>query len=182
MLSSMNVITLSTVSIILLCFILALVFPGRQVLEVEPSSYALVHVLLSIVTAGVLGVAGLQAILLAIQERLLRHRPHGVLIQKLPPLVSMEKIVFKTIAVGFLLLSFLLASSIYFFHEELWGNPFLWQKAILVVSAWVIFALLLMGRHFWGWRGRKAIYGTLCGVLLLILVYFGSKLLLEGLH
>jgi ABC-type uncharacterized transport system permease subunit len=94
----------------------------------------------------------------------------------------MEKLLFQTIIIGFLLLSALLISSIYFFHPLLIGNVLLWQKTALVIMAWIIFAVLLMGRFFWGWRGRKAIYGTLLGVLLLIVIYFCSKLLLEGIH
>ena len=48
---------------------------------------------------------------------------------------------------------------------------------VIVVVAWVIIGLLLLGRYLWGWRGRKAIYCTFSGVLLLLIVYFGSKLM-----
>lgn len=57
----------------------------------------------------------------------------------------MKKKVFHTIAVEFLFLSILLDSSIYFFHQEL-GRNSLWRKTILVLSAWLVFAVLLIGR------------------------------------
>jgi ABC-type uncharacterized transport system permease subunit len=45
--------------------------------------------------------------------------------------------------------------------------------------AWVVFAVLLWGRHQLGWRGHKAIRWTLTGFCLLMLAYFGSKLVRE---
>ncbi len=140
----------------------------------------LLHVLLSGITFAVLVIAGFQAVLLAIQERWLRFASNGHFIQKLPPLITMEKLLFRTIIVGFVLLSVLLVTSFYAFHDLLWHNRLLLQKTILVLVAWVIFAVLLLGRFAWGWRGRKAIYGTFFGVLLLIVIYFGSQLMLEG--
>lgn len=137
-----------------------------------------IHIVLSIITSIVLCLAGFVALILAIQERLVRTRPGSAFIRRLPPLISMEKLLFQIIIVGFVLLNFLLITSIYYFHQWLMDNRLLWQKMILVFLAWVIFAALLGGRYFWGWRGRKAIYGTLCGVLLLIVVYFGSRLIL----
>jgi ABC-type uncharacterized transport system permease subunit len=53
------------------------------------------------------------------------------------------------------------------------------HKTVLSVVAWLVFGGLLLGRRFWGWRGRKAIAWTLSGFAILILAYFGSKLVLE---
>ena len=142
---------------------------------------ALFHLWLSMITLAILCIAGLQAILLAIQERLLRLSPSDSFIQKLPPLVTMEKFLFQTIVVGFILLSLLLGSSFYEFHGLLWQH-LLWQKIVLVMIAWAIFVILLMGRYGWGWRGRKAIYGTFFGVLLVVIVYVGSQFIMEGWH
>lgn len=140
------------------------------------------HLTLSIVTSIVLGLAGLLALLLAVQERLVRYRPHETVIRRFPPLMTMEKLLFLTIVLGFILLSLLLATSIYYFHDEFWQNWWLRQKTILASIAWFIFAVLLIGRYRFGWRGRKAIYGTLFGVLLLAVIYFLSRLVWEGLH
>jgi ABC-type uncharacterized transport system permease subunit len=146
------------------------------------STYLTIHIFLSVITSMVLCVAGFAALILAIQEHLVRTEPGGNIIRRLPPLITMEKLLFQIITLGFLLLSFLLISSIYYFHELLSSNWLLWQKTILVICAWIVFAMLLIGRYFRGWRGRKAIYGTLFGVTLLIVVYFGSQFVLEGMH
>lgn len=141
-----------------------------------------VHILLSLVTSVALCATGVTALVLAVQERLLRAQPAGGLIRWLPPLITMEKFLFQTMIVGFILLNALLITSVYYFHELFTGNSLLWQKTILAIFAWIIFAVLLIGRFIWGWRGRKAIYGSLFGVLLLTVIYWGSQLALEGLH
>ena len=141
-----------------------------------------IHIILSVITSVVLCIAGLTALILAFQERRMRVSPGSLFIRRLPPLIVMEKLLFQIIIIGFVLLSLLSLTSIYYFHEFLSKHWLLWQKTILVIVAWIIFAMLLMGRYVWGWRGRKAIYGTLLGVLLLIVIYCGSKLVLEGLH
>jgi ABC-type uncharacterized transport system permease subunit len=152
-------------------------FPGHTIINTKTNPYQLVHILLSVFTFSVLSVAGLQAVLLALLERQLRAHPGSNVIQQLPALETMEKLLFQMIGFGFLLLTVLLASSLYFYYPMLAGDMF--QKTLLVIAAWVIFAWLLAGRYHLGWRGRKAIYGTLSGVLLLAIVYFGSQLFWE---
>lgn len=135
-----------------------------------------IHYFLAIVTLIVLMAAGLQALLLAWQERSLRKQINAPLLQNLPPLESMEKLLFRSLAIGFLLLTLLIVTGIYFFHNAV-TVPLL-QKIILAIIAWVIFAILLIGRYYLGWRGRKAIYGTLVGALLILVIYLGSIILL----
>jgi ABC-type uncharacterized transport system permease subunit len=53
------------------------------------------------------------------------------------------------------------------------------HKTVLSIIAWFIFSGLLLGRLRYGWRGSTAIQGTLIGFVLLLLAYFGSKLVLE---
>ena len=52
-------------------------------------------------------------------------------------------------------------------------------KTVLSLVAWAFFAVLLYGRWRYGWRGRLAVRGALAGYALLVLAYFGSKLVLE---
>lgn len=136
-----------------------------------------VHVLLSLLSAGLLTLAAVQSVALAIQDRLLhRHRvpPAGA---RLPPLQTMERVLFQLIAVGFVLLSLTLLSGLWFVHD--WLAQHLAHKTVLSVTAWAIFGVLLWGRWRYGWRGRTAIRGALAGYATLVLAYFGSKLILE---
>ena len=86
-------------------------------------------------------------------------------------------LLFQLIAVGFILLTVSLGSGLLFVDNLF--EQHLAHKSILSISAWIIFGTLLWGRRAWGWRGRTAVRMTLAGILLLILAYFGSKLVLE---
>ncbi|RMD71702.1 MAG: hypothetical protein D6819_00945 [Gammaproteobacteria bacterium] len=135
------------------------------------------HILLSMLAYSVLSIAALQAILLAIQEKHLREKHPGGFIRALPPLQVMEKLLFRLIAIGFVLLTFaLIAGALYV--ENLFAQHLV-HKTVLSIIAWCVFAVLLWGRWRFGWRGRTAIRWTLGGFFFLMLAYFGSKWVLE---
>jgi len=50
---------------------------------------------------------------------------------------------------------------------------------VLSIVAWLVFGVLLWGRWKYGWRGRIAIRWALSGYGILLLAYFGTKLILE---
>ncbi len=135
------------------------------------------HILLSILAYSLLALAAVQAMLLAIQDRHLRNRHPGGFIRALPPLETMERLLFHMIGLGFILLSLSLLSGFLYLENML--SQHLVHKTVLSVIAWVVFAVLLSGRWRFGWRGRKAIYWTLAGFVLLMTAYLGSKLVLE---
>lgn len=137
------------------------------------NSKQLFHIILSTLTFTAICFGGLQAIILAIQDRKLR-KDHSGFTSILPSIESMEKFLFQTLTVGFCLLTILLISSITLFSEI--DSPKLINKLILSFSAWVVIATLLVGRFYSGWRGSTAIRWTLFGTFLLILIYFGSLL------
>ncbi len=135
------------------------------------------HILLSIVAYSLLGIAVVQALLLAVQNRQLRNRHPGGFIRALPPLESMERLLFLYIGVGYLLLSIALIAGVPYI-EDIFAQHLV-HKTVLSVAAWVVFALLLYGRWRFGWRGRKAVRWTLAGFAVLLLAYFGSTLVKE---
>lgn len=96
---------------------------------------------------------------------------------QLPPLQTMESLLFGFLWGGWSLLSLSLLSG-WLFVDNLFAQH-LAHKTILSCFAWVVFAVLLWGRHQLGWRGHKAIRWTLAGFCLLMLAYFGSKLVRE---
>ena len=136
-----------------------------------------VHILTSLLAYSILGLAALQSILLAIQDFHLRNRSPGGFIRALPPLQTMESLLFQMIGVGFVLLSLALLSGILFL-EDIFAQHLV-HKSTLSIAAWVVFALLLWGRWRFGWRSRVAIRWTLWGYVFLMLAYFGSKFVLE---
>lgn len=135
------------------------------------------HVLLSLLSAGLLTLAAAQAVTVAVQDRLLhRHSPHPFG-RALPPLLTMEQLLFVQIGIGFFLLSLALLSGLLFVDDLMAQH--LAHKTVLSTLAWLIFGALLWGRWRRGWRGRTAVRWTLAGYGALVLAYFGSKLVLE---
>lgn len=152
-------------------------FPSHRLLPESGSIGLQVHIMFSVLAFALITVAALQAVTLAIGERELRaKRPHAIL-RRLPPLQSMETLLFQLIAVGFFVLTLSLGSG-FPFIKDLFAQH-LAHKTVLAITAWVVFAVLLWGRHRHGWRGRTALRWTLTGFALLLLAYFGVKVVLE---
>lgn len=137
------------------------------------------HIVIAIVAYSLLTLAAVQSLLLLVQEKKLRHRHPGGFINALPPMQTMETVMFQLIGIGFLLLTLTLMSGA-IFAETRFGSPFRFtHHMVLAALAWAVYAVLLFGRWRLGWRGRPAIRWTLGGFALLVLAYFGSKFVLE---
>ncbi len=143
----------------------------------EPGPILVTHVVLSITAYSILSVAMLLALVLGFQERRLRRRHPGGILRILPPLELTEQLLFQLITYGFVGLTLALFSGL-FFVEDLMAQHLV-HKTVLSISAWVLFGVLLWGRHQFGWRGRVAIRWTLSAFVLLVLAYFGSRIILE---
>ena len=124
-----------------------------------------------------LGTAALLALMLAVQERALRRREFHPWLRALPPLADLETLLFRTIAVGFVLLTITLLTGVMFVHDLL--SQHLVHKTVLSVLSWLTFGGLLIGRRRYGWRGVKVVHWTLAAMALLVLAFFGSKFVLE---
>lgn len=157
--------------------LLQVLIPSSRIVPTVTPSGLEAHILLSICAYSLLGVAALQALVLAIQERQLQHKHPGTIMRALPPLQVMENLLFQLITIGFFLLSLALATGFMFLHDPFAQH--LVHKTALSILAWIVFAILLWGRWARGWRGPVAIRWTLAGFACLMLAYFGSKLALE---
>jgi ABC-type uncharacterized transport system permease subunit len=135
------------------------------------------HIILSVLSYSLLTVAAFQSILLSLQEKQLHNRHPSRLINCLPPMQLMESLLFRTIFLGMLLLTFALASG-FIFLDDIFAQHLV-HKTFLSIIAWVLFAALLGGRYFFGWRGQKAVKWTYGGYFALMLAYFGSKFVLQ---
>jgi ABC-type uncharacterized transport system permease subunit len=149
--------------------------PSTQPLPIEWQIK--LHVVFALVGYSMLSVAALLAILLALQERALRHRHFDGIVRALPPLTLTESLVFQLIGVGFVLLTLTLISGI-LFVDNLFAQHLI-HKTVLSIAAWAVFGTLLFGRWRYGWRGRQAVRLILVGMVLLVLAFFGSRFVLE---
>lgn len=148
------------------------------VLEITKTSVGMkVHIITSIMAFGVLGIAGVYAVFVTLIDHLLRQHRFNSLVQTLPALDTLEELLIHLIRAGFVVLTVSLATGLVYVND-LFGQH-LGHKTILSIFAWLVFALLLWGRWKKGWRGRVAVRMTLTGFGILLLSYFGSKLVLE---
>jgi len=135
------------------------------------------HVILSILAYSLLTIASLQAVFLAYQNRSLKNKQHFSQTRLLPPLQTMETLLFEFVWIGEILLTLAIISGFWFLEDMFVQHQT--HKTIFAIIAWFIYAGLLWGRHFRGWRGNTAIRWTLAGFVSLMLAYFGSKVVLE---
>lgn len=147
-------------------------------LELAKTSLGMtVHIISSIIAFGVLSIASVYAMFVALIDHLLRKHSFNSLVRSLPALDTLEELLMLLIKVGFAVLTISLVTGL-IFVDDLFGQH-LGHKTLLSSFAWLIFAMLLWGRWKRGWRGRVAVRMTLAGIAILLLAYFGSKLILE---
>lgn len=154
-----------------------LLIPDENNTIIQASQGLQIHIITSLLAYSVLSLGAIQSLILAYQDAHIRKHKLKGWVRKLPPLQHMENLLFQIIWVGFLLLSLSLFSG-FMFLEDLFAQHLI-HKTVLSIAAWIIFAILLGGRQLAGWRGRMAIRWTLIGFILLMIAYFGSKLVLE---
>lgn len=137
------------------------------------------HFLVAMLAYSLFTLAALHALLMSAMKKNLHRGRLSPLFAGLPPLLTMESLMFRVIHVAFVLLTLTLASGI-LFSEELFGKPLtLSHKTVFAILSWVIFAILLIGRHLRGWRGRTALLWTQTGFITLLLAYVGSYFVLD---
>ena len=136
------------------------------------------HLALAMLAYGLCVIALLHATLMAVAERQL-HRRGAVAFPNLPPLLTLETLLFRMIGAAFVFLTLTLVTGIAF-SETLFGRALRFDhKTVFAIASWLIFAWLLAGRWRYGWRGRTALRWTLSGFLMLFLAYVGSRFVLE---
>lgn len=143
------------------------------------ASWFMAHVAIAVLAYSLFTFAAMHALLMAIAERSLHNKPTLIKLPDFPPLMVMESLLFKVIALGFILLTLTVASGM-LFSEQIFGKPLQFtHKVIFSIASWFIYAWLLFGRYRYGWRGLKAIRWTLSGFGLLVLSYIGTRVVLE---
>lgn len=160
-----------------LAILLEIIFPIQHTLLPAVAAELKLHIILSLLAYSLFCVAALHALLLATQDRHLRNRKPGGFIRALPPLQTMENLLFQMIGLGFVLHSLALITGIIYLENMF--TQHLVHKTVLSIIAWCIFAILLWGRWRFGWRGITAIRWTLGGFFALLLAYLGSKWVIE---
>ncbi|TFW09490.1 inner membrane protein YpjD [Oxalobacteraceae bacterium OM1] len=166
--------------------ILPALFPGSVVTLAGKSVLFPWHIAIAVLAYSTLTIAAFHAVLMALQESQLHTRPGAAskgwlaaAVERLPALLTMERLLFRLISFGFVLLTMTVLSGVVF-SEQLFGTPFKWDhKTVFTMLSWALFGLLLAGRFWRGWRGRTALSFTLTGFATLLLAYVGTRFVLE---
>ena len=154
------------------------ILPPHEIPLKEASTGTTVHLVSSVLAFGLLSIAGVYALFVFMVDHFLRRHHLNPLVRSLPPLEVLEDLLFKQIAAGFTLLTVSLGSGLMFINDIFAQH--LVHKTVLSIVAWLLFGVMLWGRWRYGWRGSLAVRLTLAGIVLLLLSYFGSKLVLEN--
>ena len=172
----MNLIYLGILTFFAISLILGLFFGGNALLLGDQGSQMLIHILTSFLAIAFLASANVQSLLMLWQNQQLKKHKNSVLLRFLPPLQSMERLLFTLLIAGVLFLAYALGSGFYLHNGFLAVST--QAKAVLGLCAFFLLTLLLIGRAAFGWRGKTAFNLTLGGTLFALLSYFGTKALL----
>ena len=159
--------------------LLAATFPGDP--RVMHSALAPLHFALGVGSYGLFGAAVLHGVWLDAAERRMRTAGVAALGQgRAPgmPLLQLERITFRFVEAGFVVLTATLLLGI----VSTWLTPegrWIEHKTVFSVLAWAVIGALLVGRRVRGWRGRQATRWLYAGAVLLLLGYAGSRFVLE---
>lgn len=157
--------------------IIELFIPDTRILSDSLSLGLRIHILLSICAYSLLMISAVQAVMLAVQERMIKQKRAAKIMHALPPLQVMEELLVQIIVIGFFTLSLSLASGMMFI-EDIFAQHLI-HKTALSIIAWFVYAILLWGRWSAGWRGKRIIRWALVAFSFLLLAYIGSKFVLE---
>lgn len=175
----------------MLAGLMPLAFPGTQILGYAARPLFKLHFVIANVAYGLFTLAAFHAFLMLLAERRLHgfNRPTGAepvtdrwlgrWLDLLPPLLTLEKLLFRLIAAGFVLLTLTIASG-FLFSEQLFARAFrVDHKTVFAIISWLMFGGILLGRRFRGWRGRTALRWVIASFGILLLAYVGSRFVME---
>ncbi|MDG3089033.1 inner membrane protein YpjD [Vibrio hannami] len=151
--------------------------PGTMVMHFENNPGLLIHISLALFSYATLTIGALYALQLAWLDYKLKTKKAMAINPNLPPLMKIERQLFRIILIGTGLLTLTLVSG-FIFLEDMFAQGKA-HKAILSMVAWVVYSVLLWGHYQKGWRGRKVTWYAMAGACLLTLAYFGSRFVSE---
>jgi len=165
--------------IALVAVVLQLALPSRYLVHYGGDPLFTLHFAIAMLAYSLFIVATMHAVVMLAEQKWLHRGVLPPFLSSLPPLLEMEALLFRILFAAFVLLTLTVVSGL-FFSEQLFGRPFrLTHKTVFGLVSWAIFASLLWGRYFRGWRGKRAVWWTLWGFAALLLAYLGSKFVLE---
>jgi ABC-type uncharacterized transport system permease subunit len=160
-----------------LIVLLSSLIPSAHVIQISAQPNLIIHISLALFAYACLAIASLYAIQLSYINLRLKEKNASLLHSSLPPLMAVEKILFKLLFVGTILLTLSLVSG-FMFLDNMFAKEQA-HKTLLSLLAWGLYSIILIGHSVFGWRGKPVIWSTIVGGVLLTLAYFGSRFVRE---
>ena len=161
------------------CTAFPLFFPQMRVIAHTDALVFRLHFIAAMLAYSLFTLAALHALLMSVAGRQLHNARFSRLLTNLPPLMTMEALLFRLIAIAFSLLTLTLATGVMFSESQFGQASRVDHKTIFAAISWLLFGALLLGRNLCGWRGRIALRWTLAGFVALMLAYVGSRFVIE---
>lgn len=178
LLSQFRLIWVRTMIHLIAVFILAWIFYFPLETPSKPYVWAIdLHILLSVLAYSLLFVSSLVSINLGWQIRQMKQHVFDSHSMTINSLLKNEEKLFKLIFLGWLFLSCALLTGVLFVQGFLADG--MGHKIIFSMTAWVLFAVLIVGRLTKGWRGKKAIKLNFFAMSVLMLGFIGSYIVLD---
>lgn len=159
------------------CFSAAVYLPSNYITQLQTHPQFSIHIIFALLAYSILCIASLFALQLAYLDHRLKSRKLPLTKINMPAMMTLEKSLFQFVLIGFILLSCALLTGFVFVDDVFVQGKA--HKTILSILAWAIYATLLWGQFFRGWRGRFVAYCTIFSSILLTLAYFGSRFVKE---
>lgn len=146
------------------------------------SSWIWLHVLLVLSGNATFALTFGVGLMYLFQERQLKTKSLGVISHRLPSLELLDRLGYRTLMVGFPLLTVgLITGAIQ--AQYAWGRFLTWDPTqVLSLMTWVIYAGLLQARIAAGWRGRKAAILSIIGFCGVLVTFLGINFMARGPH
>ncbi len=157
--------------------ILSITFSGHP-LHIQASPWLPLHWMLGMASYGLFAVAVVHAVLMQRAEKKMRKAQDN---QTGLPLLTLERLTFRFVKAGFVLLTATLIVGIWF-ADFLYGASQALKfdhKTVFALLSWISTGALLLGRWRLGWRSTLAIRMLYTSACLLLLSYVGSRFVLE---
>lgn len=168
---------------ITLFYMVSIILPGEGRIRPELRTVLFpLHVTLAILGYAFFFLSFATGFFYLLQERNIKFKIFSREFRRIPPLVELDDLNYRSVRLGFTFITLgMLTGSLW--SERLWGTLWNWDpKEIMTVVLWLVYASYLHLRLIAGWKGRKSAILSVAGFLILLIVFFGRKLIPYGYH
>jgi cytochrome c-type biogenesis protein CcsB len=147
--------------------------------DFSQQSYGLwfwIHIMCAFISHATFSISAAVSVMYLLQQHFLKKKHFGALFRKLPSLEMLDDISYRSLMIGFPLLTVAIISGVVRSYQAVgiywsWSDP----KQVWTLVTWLIYAALLHGRVMTGWRGKRAAYLSVTGFIVLLISLVGIR-------